>query len=408
MIRQGRLSALAVARKRTRGRYADGGGLWLQVGPTGGKSWLFRFMLARRAREMGLGPVELVPLAAAREAAWVARGLVLAGIDPIEDRRRRRQEAALVAIEAKTFRDCAIAYIAAHESGWRNAVHAAQWPSTLEAYVYPKIGALPVSSVDTALVLDCLSPIWTVKPETAGRVRGRIEAILDWASARGYRAGENPARWRGHLDKLLPAKSKIAPVRHHAALPYAEIPEFMAELRRQDGSSFRALEFTILAATRTGETIGARWPEIDDGNGVWTVPAERMKGARRAHRVPLAARAIQILAELPSEGDYIFPGGREGKPLSNMAMLKALERMGRGDLTVHGFRSTFRDWAAEQTAFPNFVAEMALAHAVGDRVEAAYRRGDLFAKRAKLMQAWAGYCTAPARKVAATPIRGRA
>lgn len=403
----GKLTAVTVSRKKKPGRYGDGDGLWLQVGPTGGKSWLLRYELHGRARQMGLGPVDLVPLADARDRARAARRQLLDGIDPIEARRQERAQRLLEAATAKTFKECAVAYIAAHEAGWKNEKHAAQWPSTMEAYVYPMIGALPAASIDTGLVLKCLEPIWTTKPETAGRVRGRIERVLAWAKTRGYRQGENPARWRGHLDTLLPARSKVQRVNHHAALPYAEIPGFMADLRQHGGTSARALEFVILTAARTGEAIGAKWPEIDTAKAVWTIPAERMKSGKE-HRVPLSGRALEILDELPSEGDFVFPGGREGKPLSNMALLMQLRRMNRDDLTAHGFRSTFRDWAAEQTAFPNFVAEMALAHVVGDKVEAAYRRGDLMAKRAKLMQAWASYCATPASKGTVTPIRGRA
>jgi integrase len=241
--------------------------------------------------------------------------------------------------------------------------------------------------------MRALEPIWTVKPETAGRVRGRIEAILDWAAARGYRAGENPARWRGHLDKLLPARSKVRRVEHHAALPYIEIGEFMAELRQQEGVVARALEFVILTAARTGEAIGARWSELNLTDRLWTVPAERMK-AGREHRVPLSDRALAIVESMASirSSDYVFPGGKAGRPLSNMALLMLLRRLGRDDLTSHGFRSTFRDWAAESTAFPAEVAEMALAHAVGDRVEAAYRRGHLLQKRRQLAEAWASFC----------------
>jgi integrase len=294
-----------------------------------------------------------------------------------------------------TFKDCAERYIEAHRPGWKNPKHAKQWPSTLEDYVYPVFGPIPVQAVDVGLVMKALEPIWKTKPETASRVRGRIESILDWATARGYRQGENPARWRGHLDKLLPARGKVQKVKHHAALPYGEMGDFVAELRGQEGVAARALEFLILTATRTGEVIGARWDEFDLAKKVWTVPGERMK-AGKEHRVPLSERALAIIEEMKGQGvndhPFLFPGGRPGKPLSNMAMLKLLQRMDRGDLTAHGFRSTFRDWAAEMTHFPTEVAEMALAHTVSDKVEAAYRRGDLFQKRRELMEAWARYC----------------
>ncbi len=259
--------------------------------------------------------------------------------------------------------------------------------------------------VDTALVLKVLEPIWTEKSETATRVRGRIEAVLDWAKAREFRDGDNPARWKGHLDKLLPARSKVARVRHHPALPYQDIPAFMEALRARDGIGARALEFVIMTATRTSETIKTKWSEIDVDERAWTIPAERMKGDRE-HRVPLSDRALVILADLPREADFVFPGAREAAPLSNMAMLKVLKSMGHDDLTVHGFRSTFRDWAAETTAYPAHVAEMALAHAVSDQVEAAYRRGDLFEKRRKLMADWSAYCSLSAGGGDVIAIRG--
>jgi len=295
-----------------------------------------------------------------------------------------------------TFKDCAERHIAAHKAAWRNNKHAAQWPGTLITYVHPSFGSLAVQTVDVGLVVKVLEPIWTEKPETASRVRGRIEAILDWATARGYRQGENPARWRGHIENLLPKKSKVRRVEHHAALPYPETAAFMVELRQQDGVAARALEFAILTAARTGEVIGGRWDEIDFAERLWTVPAERMK-AGKEHRVPLSDAAMTILQTLRDtrEGDFIFPGNWAGRPISNMAMLMLLRRMGRSDLTAHGFRSSFRDWAAECTTFPAEVAEMALAHVVGDKVEAAYRRGDLFQKRREIMDAWSKSCATP-------------
>jgi integrase len=253
-----------------------------------------------------------------------------------------------------------------------------------------------VRAIDTALVMRAMGPIWNEKPETASRVRGRIESILDWAAARGFRQGENPARWRGHLDKLLPKKTKVRRVEHHTALPYREIGTFIDDLRRQEGVGARALEFAILTAARTGEAIGARWDEFDLADRLWTIPAERMK-AGKEHRVPLSEAVVAILEDLQKvlHGDFVFPGGRAGRPISNMAMAMTLRRMARGELTVHGFRSTFRDWASERTGFPREAAEMALAHTVTDAVERAYRRGDLFAKRRQLMDAWAKFCTAP-------------
>lgn len=307
-----------------------------------------------------------------------------------------------------TFDACAAAYIEAQEAAWRNPKHRQQWRNTLSTYASPVFGSLPVQAVDVGLVMKCLEPIWTTKPETASRLRGRIESILDWAAVRGYRRGDNPARWRGHLDKLLPARGKIRQVEHHSALPYSEIAEFLTALRAEEGVAARALEFLVLTATRTGEVIAARWDEVHLKEKVWVVPAVRMK-AGREHRVPLSAAALAVLQQMREarEGEFIFPGGKAGRPLSNMAMLKVLRRMDRADLTAHGFRSTFRDWAAERTNFPREVAEMALAHTVSDKVEAAYRRGDLFQKRRQLMEAWARSCGSPARGGELVAISGR-
>jgi len=401
----GKLTALKVEKAKQAGMYADGGGLYLRVteGRTkadgtkedGTKNWVFRFMLNGRPRWMGLGPLALFGLQEARGRALDARRLRHDGIDPIDSRRAARLRDKLEAAKAVTFKECAENYIASHRAGWRSAKHAAQWEATLGTYVYPLIGSLPVQAIDTGLVCKALEPIWKPKPETAGRVRGRIEAVLDWAKVRGYRAGENPARWRGHLDKLLPARSKVAKVEHHAALPYGELPSFMATLRTQDGVAARALEFAILTAARTGETLGAKWSELKLAEKVWIVPADRMK-AGKEHRIPLSARALAILEDMRklrhADDGFVFPSGKTDKPLSNMAFLMLLRRMDRDDLTAHGFRSSFRDWASERTNFPSEVAEMALAHAVGDKVEAAYRRGDLFEKRRRLMTAWADFC----------------
>jgi integrase len=387
-----RLTALSVSKAKKRGYLADGGGLYLQVSLSGAKSWVFRYRDNGHLREMGLGPVHTVSLAKARERARDCRGLRLNDVDPIAERQAGRLKAKLDASRAMTFKQCAEVYIAAHQASWKNKKHAAQWPSTLATYAYPIFGGLPVQSIDVGLVTKALEPIWNTKTETASRLRGRIETVLDWATARGYRQGDNPARWRGHLDKLLPGRAKVQKVEHHAALPYAEIGAFMSDLRDQGGTAALALEFLILTAARTGEVIGAQWAEIDLGAGVWTVPAERMK-AGKEHRVPLSKPALAALARLPrSDGTvHVFPGGKAGKPLSNMAMLKLLARMDR-DLTVHGFRSTFRDWAAERTNFPREVAEQALAHSLTDKVEAAYRRGDLFEKRRQLIEAWGRIC----------------
>jgi integrase len=396
-----RLTALQAKRASVPGLLGDGKGLYLRVGDGEAKSWVLRYMLDGRAHEMGLGSYYDLSLAEARERARAFRKMVKDGVDPIDKRRVERAARRAERAKVMTFRQCAEIYVAAHQAGWRNQKHAAQWPSTLSAYVYPHFGALPVQAIDTALVTKALEPIWLKKPETAGRVRGRIESILDWATARGYRKGENPARWRGHLENLLPKKSKVRRVEHHAALPYGELAAFMAELRQQTGVAARALEFTILTASRTGEVIGARWDEISMAERLWTVPPGRMK-ASREHRVPLSPHAVAILEEMRTirVGDFVFPGGRAGQPISNMAMMMTMRRMGRGGLTVHGFRSSFRDWAAERTNFPREVAEMSLAHAVSDKLEAAYRRGDLFEKRRQLMVAWAGFCSAPATRQA--------
>jgi integrase len=397
----GKLTTLSVRQQHRRGLFGDGGGLFLQVSERGAKSWIFRFKKDGRLRVMGLGPVHTVSLAEAREAARLCRKARLGGIDPIDARRVGRIEERIEAARAMSFAECAAAYIAAHRAGWRNPKHAAQWPSTLAAYVYPIFGGLPVQAIDTGLVVKAIEPIWTTKPETASRVRGRIESVLDWAAARGYRQGENPARWRGHLENLLAKKSKVRRVEHHAALPYVEISAFMGELRGQEGIAARALAFAILTAARTGEVIGATWAEIDVAARLWTIPAERMK-AGKEHRVPLSEAAIAILGQMDQGRGKVFP-------ISNMAMAMLLRRMGRRDLTVHGFRSSFSDWCAERTAFPSEVREMALAHTVADKVEAAYRRGDLFEKRRALAEAWAKFCDTPAAGAGeVVPIRATA
>ena len=296
-----------------------------------------------------------------------------------------------------TFRQCAESHIKAHRVGWRNAAHASQWENTLRAYAYPQIGALSVQAIDTSLIMRVLEPIWTAKPETASRLRGRIETILNWARVRGYREGENPARWKGHLDHLLPAKSKVRRVQHHAAMAYAELPGFMYALREQDSVGARAFEFLVLTAARTGEVIGARWSEIDLQSKVWTVPAARMK-AGKAHRVPLCPRAVAILHAIRPDGvrqdTLVFPGSKRPKPQSNMVFLMLLRRMKLGHLTAHGFRATFKTWATERTNFPREVIEAALAHVAGDKIESAYQRGDVFDKRLRLMTAWSDYCGA--------------
>ena len=388
-----RLSPRTVATVTERGYYGDGDGLYLQVSAYGTKSWLFRFTLAGKAREMGLGAVNTVTLAEAREEARRCRKLVRDGIDPIEARKAEKLSVLADAAKVMTFKQCAEAYINAHEAGWRNAKHASQWRNTLTTYAYPVFGNLSVAAVDTGMVMKVLEPIWNTKTETASRLRGRIESVLDWATARKHRHGDNPARWKGHLDMLLPARSKVAKVEHHAALAYDGMGTFMALLRTQDGISAKGLEFQILTGTRAGEVVGAMWSEFDLVKKTWTIPGDRMK-AGREHRVPLSDAAVAVLEAMAKvrSSDYVFPGAKDKRPLSGMAFLMLLRRMGHGDLTAHGFRSTFRDWAAERTAYPRDVAEMALAHTIGDKVEAAYRRGDLFEKRTRLMQDWADFC----------------
>jgi integrase len=379
------------------GRHADGRGLYLQVSPGGGRSWLYRYQLHGREHFMGLGSAADIPLKRARQLAAEARQLRAEKVDPLQQRRQQRSAQLVDQARSVTFRECAGAYILAHEAGWKNPKHRYQWRQTLEQFVYPILGPLPVQSIDTALVLNVLQPIWRDKTETASRVRGRIESILDYAKVREYRNGDNPARWRGHLDNLLPRPDKIAKPEHHAALPYTEIGSFMSDLRGRDSTSARSLEFLILTAARTGEVIGAQWREFDPKAKVWTVPANRMKGGRE-HRVPLSDRTVEIVRIMQSrrENDFVFPGRSGG--LSNMSLLAMLRTMGQS-ITAHGFRSTFRTWAAEHTNFARELAEAALAHVVGDKVEQAYQRGDLFEKRRRLMQSWSDYCLKPSRSI---------
>jgi integrase len=389
----GKLTALSVARIAETGMHADGDGLYLQIGSGGARSWIYRYTLHGRERYLGLGSANAVPLKRARELAAAARLLRAEGTDPVDKRRNDRVVERVTAAKTITFDRCAELYISAHEASWRNAKHRYQWRATLRDYVSPVLGHLPVAEVNTDLVMRAIEPIWQTKPETASRTRQRIEAILDWATVRQYRQGPNPAAWRGHLSNLLPAKNRVRAVTHLAAMPYSGIPAFMKELRTKQSASARCLEFTILTAARTGEAINARWFEIDLVNGIWAIPATRMKMGVE-HRVPLAPRAVDVLRELYERrvGEFVFGNIETGRPISNMTMLKMLALMGRGNLTVHGFRSTFTDWAHECTDSADVVIDMALAHKVGDKVQAAYRRGDLFEKRRKLMEAWSVYC----------------
>jgi integrase len=389
-----RLSATGLKSKGD-GLHHDGRGLYLQV-KNGGRSWVFRYTLNGKARYMGLGPYPGVSLAEARRGAEGHRGLLREGKDPIEARQEHRQTARLKAAQSVTFEHCAKQYIDDHIAGWRNTKHADQWRSTLETYAYPVFGSLSVQVIDTALVTKVLGPIWKNKTETATRVRQRVEAILDWATAHGYRSGDNPARWRGHLDKLFPKRSKVQKVKHHDAMHSSELPEFFAELSKRKTISAKALAFTILTAARSGEVRGATLGEINSDGTTWTIPGERTKSGRE-HRVPLSTQALALLRSLDfiveNDEQVLFPGPL-GKPLSDAAMRKYLQQeMGEPGLTVHGFRSTFRDWAAECTNFPREIAEAALAHVLRDKTEAAYQRGDMLERRRMLMEGWAKFCT---------------
>ena len=370
-------------------------GLYLQVAGPAARSWIYRYTVNGRQRDLGLGSAFLLPLADAAAKADAARLMRAQGLDPIEQRRAEKTAQRLDQMKGITFKQVAEEYITQHAPAWRSDKHAAQWRSTLASYVYPQIGELPVQAVDVAMVLDIVRPLWLEKTETASRVRGRIEAIINYATPQ-YRVGDNPARWM-ILKSKLPRREKIATVKHHAALPYAELPAFMAELRARPSTSARALEILILTCARTSELVAATWPEFDLDAGIWTIPGPRMK-AGKEHRVPLPSRAVAILRNLHGkrEGAFVFPGANHGRPLSSAAMAKLLVLMGRDDITLHGFRSSARTWAAESTTFPREICEAALAHVVGNKVEAAYQRGDLFTKRAALMNAWAGFCSTPA------------
>lgn len=408
------LTPLAVKNAKP-GRHADGNGLHLLVKESGARSWVYRFMLKGRSRDIGLGAAagpDAISLSTARDLGSALRLKVKAGIDPLAERHREAADALAAAQAAQiagiTFKAVAEDYITANEESWRNAKHRQQWANTLATYVYPVIGELPVADIGTAHVLQILEPIWKAKAETASRVRGRMETILDAAKARGYRDGENPARWRGHIAQILPARARLTRG-HHKAMAYEKIPDFVAKLRERDATAALALEFAILTAARTGEVIGATWQEVDLEKAVWAIPAKRMK-AGKEHRIPLSPRAASILKEvrpLNTKGEEeapLFPTA-SGK-LSGMAMSMLLRRM-KIDVTVHGFRSGFRDWSAECTSYAHEVCEMALAHVIGNKAEAAYRRGDLFDKRRRLMADWATYCaTGGAAGAKVTPIRG--
>lgn len=393
------LAPLAVTKLKDPGLHFVGhvSGLALNITPTGSRSWILRATIGDKRRDMGLGPFPEVSLANAKEVAAAKRQQIREGIDPIEARRTaqtllRSEQASFI-----SFKEAAGKYITAHEKSWKNAKHAAQWTATLETYAYPTIGDLRVRDVALSHITKILEPIWNDKSETASRLRGRIEAVLDWAKARGFRTGDNPAAWRGNLDMLLPARNKIAKVKHHDAMDWRDAPAFLTELRKHQGISALALEFVVLTACRSGEARGATWAEIDMKAGVWTIPADRMK-AQKEHRIPLSAAARKVLqtAKKIGGGDLLFPNTR-GKALSDMSLTMLLRGMVK-KCTVHGFRSTFRDWAGETTAFPREVIEHALAHQLKDKAEAAYARGDLFVKRTKLMEAWDTFLSTPVAK----------
>lgn len=405
-----KLNALTVERlSKKPGLHNDGGGLCLRVTSPTARSWVLRYMLDGKSREMGMGAYPDTSLADARLIASEARKLKAQGKDPIAVRNSLRTEDRLEAARTVTFRHCAQAYIEAQRDGWKNPKNELEWQSTLKNHALPLIGDLPVQAVDVAMIHKVLAPIWSSKTVMANRLRGRIEAILDWAKVRGFRQGDNPARWKGHIQNLFPARSRVHTVKHHAALPYSDIGAFMATLKTEDTQAAQALQFTILTAARTAEAVGAKWDEMNLDAGIWTIPGTRMKGGRE-HRVPLSKYAIAILRVCQKSAEsspFVFPSSKPNKPIFKLAMLQALRKMGGNDLTVHGFRSTFRDWAAEQTAFAREVAEAALAHTIGDKVEAAYRRGDLFEKRRKLMDAWAAYCGTAKADGKVIPIRAR-
>jgi integrase len=389
MARVAKKLTARAAETRKPGRYGDGAGLYLVVAPSGARKWVYRFTWQGKVTEAGLGSADGVTLAEARGKAHEARKLLEAGWNPIEAKRR----AAIIDAGKPTFGKIADALVAAKESEWRNPKHRAQWRMTLETYAAP-LWSRPVDEIDTTAVLAVLTPLWQARPETASRLRGRIEAVLDAARVAGHTPSNepNPARWRGHLAHLLPKRGKLTRG-HHAAMAYADVPAFVAKLREREALAALALEFTILTSARSGEVYGARWGEVDLASKVWIIPPDRMKAARE-HRIPLSERALAILEELSEArtGDFVFPGQRPGRPLSGWAMAELLRRMGQDAVTVHGFRSAFRDWAGNETHYPRELAEAALAHVVGDKAEQAYRRGDALEKRRELMAAWASYC----------------
>jgi integrase len=390
-----KLSPLQVQRAQP-GKHGDGGGLWLYVYASGSKAWVYRYG-PHGKREHGLGSLNTISLAAAREKARACREMLLNGVDPIAARKASRAEAKVADAKALSFSDCADRYHAAHAAGWKSAKHAIQWRASLRTHVDPVVGNLPIRDLDTTLVLKVIEPLWRTNLVTGQRVRQRMEAVWDWARVRGYCSGDNPARWSGHLDHLLAKPDRVRKVKHFPALPFAEVGGFMADLRVREGIAERALEFTILTAARSREVLHATWDEMDLTAGTWTIPATKMKGGRE-HRVPLAADVITLLKTLPraAGNEHVFVGVRRGQGLGAASLFEVLRAMGRNNITTHGFRSSFRDWAAERTNYPREVCEAALAHVVGDQTEAAYRRSDLFERRRRLMDDWSRFCSQPA------------
>ena len=406
-----RLTALQVKQTSTPGWYADGNGLYLQVSKSGSKSWVFRYQTSGKERRCGLGSYPTLSLIEARESANECRKLRIKGIDPIEQKRLVEREKQLEEAKKFTFKECATAYIESHKAGWKSKKHCAQWTSTLTTYAYPIIGDLPVQEVDTALVMNILEPIWYTKTETATRVRSRIENVLSWAKVRQYRTGENPALWRGHLDMLLPKRSKVQKVQHFEAMPFDEIPSYFQSLREENTIAYKALAFLILTATRSSEGREAVWSEFNIDKRTWIIPPERMKGGVE-HRVPLSNEALTLLEEMKTlrvsdDDERVFPSLCTSGFITSDAVRKSIQRT-HEDLTVHGFRSSFRDWCAEMTSFPERLAESALAHKIKDATQAAYERGDKFEKRRKLMNAWANYCISERKISNVTPIKKRA
>ena len=406
MMRE-KLTATGVAKQTKPGRYADGGGLYLLVKPDGRKTWVFRWRdrVTGKLRDKGLGAYGRhdVMLAEARQEAGKCRRMVRNNQDPIEEKRQQRLDAKLAYAKRLTFGDCISRYVDAHKAGWKNPKHATEWPASLDRYA-GKLKDLPVAAIDTGLVIQCIEPLWATKTETMTRVRQRIEAVLAWATVRGYRSGDNPAQWRNHLDKLLPAPNKLKNVQHLAALPYTEVGAFMAKIRAKGSHAAKALELQILTATRPGEVVGSTWDEFDLDAKVWTIPKDRMK-ADKEHEIPLSPQAVKLLRKLDRVTDFVFPGVKLNKGMTTAAGMKLLKELHPG-ITQHGFRSTFREWSGDQTSFPREVIEHALSHQLKDKAEAAYYRKTQFPKRTKLMKSWADYCDRlPGDTATVTPIR---